>query len=104
VHNGVVGGLLGQVQLVEGRQPGERRVGLTGIGEIDPKVGDRWVLQRDEVGVGDVVALLGEVRRDVLASLAAPTGKEDAHGGLHTAKVLGKSHRHGLHGAPESRL
>src|SRR4029077_15102162 len=53
----------------------------------------RWVLQRDEVGVGDVMALLGEVRRDVLASLAAPTGKEDPHGGLHTAKVLGKSHR-----------
>ena len=98
VHDGVVGGLLGQVQLVEGRQPGERRVGLTGVGEVDPKVGDRRVPQRDEVGVGDVVALLGEVRRDVPAGLAAATGEEDAHGSLHTPKVLGKPHRHGPHG------
>jgi len=65
VHDGVVVGLLGQVQLVEGRQPGQRRVGLTGIGEVYSKVGDRWVLQCDEVGVGDVVALLGKVRRDM---------------------------------------
>jgi len=51
VHDGVVAGFLGQVQLFERRQPSERRVGLTGIGEIDSKVGDRWVLQWDEVGV-----------------------------------------------------
>ena len=79
VHDGVVGRLFGQVQLVEGRQPGERRVGLTDIGEVDPEVGDGRVVQRDEVGVGDLVALLGEVRRDVPAGLAAATGEEDAH-------------------------
>ena len=62
------------------RHPGERRVGLTGIGEIDPEVGDRGVTQRDEIGVGDLVALLGEVRRDVPAGLAAAAGEEDAHG------------------------
>ena len=79
VHDGVVRRLLGQVQLVEGRQPGERRVGLAGIGEVDPEVGDRGVPQRDEVGVGDLVALLGEVGRDVPAGLAAAAGEEDAH-------------------------
>ena len=37
------------------------------------------MLQRDEVGVGDVVTLLGEVGADALAGLAAATGEEDAH-------------------------
>jgi hypothetical protein len=76
VHHGVIAGLVGKVQLVEGRQPRQRRVGLAGIGEVHPKVGDRWVLQRDEIGVGDVVTLLGEVRRDVPAGLAAAPMKK----------------------------
>jgi hypothetical protein len=38
------------------------------------------MLGRDEVGVGDLVAPLCKVRRDVLAGLAAAAGEEDAHG------------------------
>ncbi len=49
------------------------------------------MLQRDEVGVGDVVALLGEVRRDVPTGLAAATGEEDAHDPTVPAKVLVQS-------------
>jgi hypothetical protein len=37
------------------------------------------MLQRGEVRVGDVMALFGEVRRDVPARLAAAAGEEDAH-------------------------
>ena len=79
MDDGVVRRLLRQVQLVERRQPGERRVDLAGVGEVDAEVGDRRVPQRDEVGVGDLVALLGEVGGDVPAGLAAATGEEDAH-------------------------
>ena len=37
------------------------------------------MLQGDEVGVGDLMTLLGQVGRDVLTGLAAAPGEEDAH-------------------------
>ena len=43
------------------------------------EVGDVGVAQRGEVGVGDLVALGSEVRRDVVPRLAAAAGEEDAH-------------------------
>ena len=52
-------------------------MGHSGLSGIEP---DARMPERDEVGVGDLVALLGEERCDVLAGLAAAAGEEDAHG------------------------
>jgi hypothetical protein len=79
VHHRVVRRLLRQVELVEGRQPGQGGVHLAGVGEVDGQVGDVRVAERGEVGVGDLVADRGEVRRHVVPGLAAATGEEDAH-------------------------
>ena len=96
VDDGVVRRLLVELQLVVGGQSGERGVDLPGVGEVDAEVGDARVLEGDEVGVGDVVALLGEVGRDVLAGLAAATGEEDAHESLPTGRVPTARARAGL--------
>lgn len=63
-----------------GRDAGQRGVHLAGVGEVHPQVGDSRVAERGEVGVGDLVALGGEVGRDVVPGLAAAAGEEDPHG------------------------
>ncbi len=79
VHHSVVGRLLRQLQLLHPCQPCQSRIGLAGVGEVDPQIGYCRMPQGDEIGVCNLMTVLGQVRHHVPASSATTPSEEDAH-------------------------
>ena len=67
------------LELVEACVRVESVEDLSGIGQIDAKVGDAWVSERHQVCVDDPVSLLDEMRDRMPTRLAATTSEEDSH-------------------------
>ncbi len=66
-------------QLVEARIPGKSVEHLTGVGQIDAKVGDALVSERHQVSVDHPVSLLNEMADRMPTGFAAATSEEDSH-------------------------
>ncbi len=81
VHHRVVGRDAGAgLELVEARVGRQGVEHLPGVGQVDPQVGDARMAQREEIAVGDPVALLDQVGDRMATGLAGTAGEEDAHG------------------------
>src|SRR6187399_2436397 len=52
---------------------------LSGIGQIDAKVGHTWLSQRDEVAIDHAVTVVDKMPDRVPTGLATTAGEEDSH-------------------------